>query len=215
MMLEHNKRTIPIVEKITEFSVEDWNNKEITFVEKDSMRHLYGISPIVMYRAKCDKDVETPSLNAFIKSIFVCKAKSILCAKYEGNRLFVTKRTTDEIFCLFEAQSGIVGVITYPILIEALIKKPDLLVSPEGVLLFATDTQVVASTDLKQCVLIIGKTIELKNRKIKTLVNRNEYSILHLVDEDGKDYIYNLIFHFNLAWRPMFTVQAAFITKTK
>ena len=216
MMVETAKKTVPVVEKICDFSQEQWDHKQFTFVDGTSIRHLFGISPIVIYRAKVEETKNvTPSLNAFVKSIMVCKAKAVLTMKYEGDRLSGSKKVTDETFFVFETESGMIESITHPDLIDAFCKIPDVTVSPEGVLLINTVEQLTATTDLKKCVMILGKIIETKKRKVKAVVNRMEHSALHLVDEEGKDYIYMLNFLFNLAWRPMFSVQASFVAKVK
>lgn len=155
--------------------------------------------PIVMYQ--CDElacYLMQPDyrLNSFIKSITVSTALqgkrfSVGSGKMEG------KITDCDTVVYYEDNFGILhGVIQHDIY-RILIKKPELVVSPEGVLIFYTDNEILATVDCQHYYWINGHVIDVDDKKIVD-IEVCEDCCKVILAKDGVNQEFKLKFSFDM-----------------
>jgi len=191
-------KVIPIAERITDFRNEN-AGKVLTIIEEEDSFEYYEEYIIVHYR--CNENA-TPHmeggfyLNSFIESITVSK----LCPK---NSLH-TEEIDDEIMVYYTDNTGInYSIIQYDIC-EFLIEEPRIVVSPEGMLIFFTEDQIIATIDCNHYHWIDGHVIDVEGKFIKDIEVCEDYTKVILVNSRGVEYNFSLKFDFDMTSRQMF-----------
>lgn len=151
-MAERVSREVPIAERITEFGKENLR-RNVSLIDGWGILQYSEESPIVVYQCNeilCYADIlPEPRLNSFILSITVSKC-------VDGKRFSVSNGKLEEEFiesdtiAYYEDPVGILHQIIQHDICEILLKKPKLVVSEEGVLVFYTEDEILATTDCQQ-----------------------------------------------------------------
>lgn len=197
----------PKVERIVEFSEDDFReNLDVTLFseslitdkdwEKFADNSLVLIDgntvyqyaeefPIVAYRCSEDAGV-MPSgrLNAFIKSIMVSTADL-------GKRFLLNKRDMEweyrglDTVVYFTDNIGRNTIIPCYDIARFLLKKPNLVISNEGLLVFFTEKAILATIDCEHYAWVID--VDTKNGKITSIDVDDEYCTVNVDDSEIPD----------------------------
>ena len=212
--METHKAFIPVVEKVVDFSSKSAFQHEVTYVDGLSLKHAMGMTPVVQYRCKLEKGMkEIPSLNAFIKSITVAKATTVLEFQYEDTKGVFTGKNEESRIVYCETKNNLFFAISQLNVIQIVNEIPNLVVSSEGVLLFYTENEILATSDCNQYVIITNGIIDLKGRKVKNITLGVKGCAVHFIDQENKVYAYSLTFSFDMALNNVIVPRASFIGK--
>lgn len=153
-MAERVSKCVPIAERITEFGKEDFDCKQdLVIVDGKNILQVTEQVPIVVYQCNqdiCYADIKPePRLNSFILNIVV--AICVEGQKYSFYSEGIEKEPIDfDAIEYYEDPVGIRHQIVQYDICKFLLKKPNLVVSEEGVLVFYTEDEILATTDLNQ-----------------------------------------------------------------
>lgn len=203
--MKHLKRMsipIPKVERIIEFSDEDFKeNIEVTASarslitkedwEKFEDNSLVVVSgndvyqyaeefPIVVYRSS----EEDESINAFVEKIVVSTAdlgKRFSLKKWKMKEEF----TGPDTVAYFEDSFGRNIVIDTYDVSQILFKKPKAVLSSEGIIIFFTEREILATTNCEHYAWV--NDIDTENAKIKSIGVCNGYCIVNLQSTEETD----------------------------
>lgn len=151
-MAERVSKEVPIAERITEFSQEDLR-RNVSFIDGWGILQYSKEVPIVIYQCNenlCYADIQPEMrLNSFILSITVSecvggKRFSIVSGKIEKESI------KSDTIVYYEDSVGIQHQIIQHDICEFLLKKPKLVISEEGVLVFYTEDEILATVDCQQ-----------------------------------------------------------------
>lgn len=177
--------------------------------------------PIVKYqcdKVKCCALQGELRLNSFIESI------SVSTASY-GKRVSVgTGRVSSEItdndtVVYYTDHAGINHAVIQNDVYKFLLQKPNLVISPEGVLVFYTDKQIIATVDLyhyhwiDRDLIDVGdktiKDIEVYEKFCKVILEDSPYTdnLEKFLKNEREDSIYKLWFDFNMDEFQMISVK--------
>lgn len=183
-------------------SEEDWKNfaeNALVLIDGWDILQYAEEYPIVKYEWKEDiLKPGGPSLNSFIESITVSAAS-------KGKRFSVgtgkisSKITDCDVVVYYTDNTGICHTVIQHDIFYFLLKKPNLVVSPEGMLIFFTDKQILATVDCNHYYWIDD---DVKEKQIKDIAVCNDFCKITLTDEKA-EYNYSLKFNVNIAKRQM------------
>lgn len=232
-MAKEVSKAIPVAERIIEFDSEDIRkNPQITDFSEELISekeweefaknalvimdgwHIAQYAeeyPIVHYRCNELSSmylVGEPRLNSFIESITVSTARYGKKVGV-GSGKITSERADYETVVYYTDHEGINHSVIMNDLCWFLLQKPNLVVSPEGVLIFFTDTQIIATVDMKQYCWIDGHSIDVENKTIKNIEVFEDYCKVSL-NTVIPDYIqeYSLKFDFDISAHHMIYPKA-------
>ena len=190
-------KVIPVAKSITKFEKENIGN-ELVIVDGWHIVKYAEEYPIIRY--KCD-EISTIHisggfhLNSFIESITVSNVfpKTSSC----------NEKIDDEILVYYTDNTGIRRSVMQYDICEFLIKRPRIVVSPEGMLIFFTENQIIATIDCDHYLWIDGHEINLRGKTIKAIEVYEEYTKIILVNKKGMEYNFSLKFDFDMAAHQM------------
>ncbi len=210
-MAEKVSKDIPIAMRIINFGPENQISKEenkefnknyLVVIDGWSILQFVEKNPIVHYRCdevKCYYLKGEPRLNSFIKSITATTVE--LCVKTCCDTGQLDFKITDEKKVVYYTDKvGINHAIIQKDIYDFLLKKPNLVVSPEGVLLFYTDKEIIATIDCNQYHWIDGRVsipVGGKNKIIKDIEVCDDYCKVIILDDNKQEYCYSLKFEFD------------------
>ena len=221
-MAQNISRDIPVVERTIEFIDVDLTDKvSVTYCveqfinskawrKKDShcpLNLIHGCymeqyekeCPIVRY--KCDENSTfsldgEPRLNSFIESITVSVVGIGKRALF--NKFDVESFIESNVVAYYTDHFGINHVIDHDGLYHLLLQKPKLVVSPEGVLIFFTDKEIIATLNCNDCIYYInGYFIDLKNKTVNDIIVGKNYCKVVVLSKRGKKIYFRLNFDFD------------------
>lgn len=140
-------------------------------------------------------------LNSFVEDITISIVQS-------GRQVLFGSKTSDFNITDFEASvivyytdhAGINRVIYQNDLFELLLKKPKLVVSPEGILIFFTEKEIIATAGCNNGYYWISDyCLDMKDRIVKDIKVLKNYCKIILVDDNGIEHNFKLKFSFNMA----------------
>ena len=222
-MAEQVSKIIPVAERIIEFETEDFRkNPSITHFSEDMISekdweefsqnalvivngwHIEQYAeeyPIVKY--KCDESASCylgPDfrLNAFIESITVSTALNGKKAWFGTGKL--TCENTDYATVVYYTDhAGINHAIIQNDICWFLLQKPNLVVSPEGVLVFFTNKQIIATVACNNSYhWIDGHVIDVNSKTIKDIEVCDGYCKVILLDDEEVEHFFSLKFDFDV-----------------
>lgn len=221
-MAKNISRNIPVVERTIEFIDVDLTDKvSVTYCAEQFMnskawrkmdRH-YPLNlihrcyieqyekecPIVRY--KCDGNSTfsldaKPRLNSFIESITVSVVG--IGRRSLFNKFDVESFVEPNVVAYYTDHFGVNHVIDYDGLYRLLLQKPNLVVSPEGVLIFFTDKEIIATLNCNDCIYYISEQfINLKNKTVNDIVVGKNYCKIVVLSKKGKEIYFRLNFDFD------------------
>lgn len=207
-IIEFDSEDIRLNPSITEFSEdliseEDWKEfakKALVIMDGWQIAQYAEEYPIVHY--KCDEMSELyleggPRLNSFIETITVSTTR--YGKKFGvGSGKMTSEQVDNETVVYYTDHEGINHSVIMNDLCWFLLQKPKLVISPEGMLIFFTDEQIIATVDLKQYHWIDGHIIDVKGRKIKDIEVCDDFCIVTLIDDNKNEYNFSLKFDFDV-----------------
>lgn len=232
-MAKEVSKVIPVAKRIIEFEEEDFReNPAITdfseeLLSEEEWREFaenalvimdgWEIAqyadeyPIVHYR--CDEIVSAYlegefRLNSFIESITVSTA-------LYGKRFGVgTGRLRSEIadyetVVYYTDHEGIRHAIVQNDICRLLLKKPNLVVSPEGMLVFFSEKEIIATVDCNQYHWIDGHVIDVEGKTIKNIEVCEDYCKVILIDDEEVEHRFSLKFDFDISAHQMIYPKAS------
>lgn len=221
-MAKNISRDIPVVERTIEFididltdkaSVTYWaehfinSNAWIKMDRHCPLNLIHGCymeqyeqeCPIVRY--KCDENSTfsldgEPRLNSFVESITVSVVgigRRLLFDKFD-----VESFIDSNVVAYYTDHFGVNHVIDHDGLYNLLLQKPKLVVSPEGVLIFFTDKEIIATLNCNDCIYYInGYFIDLKNKTVNDIVVGKNYCKVVVLNKSDKKIYFRLNFDFD------------------
>lgn len=236
-MAKEVSKVIPIAKRIIEFNSEDFRkNPSITHLSENLISdkawrefsenelvivdgwHLLQYAeeyPIVHY--KCDAFTRGTSrissegkayLNSFIKSITVSTALYGKKAWFGSGKLDCENTDYDTVV-YYTDHAGINHAIIQHDICWFLLQKPNLVVSPEGVLVFFTDKQIIATDDCNTGYhWIDGHVINIEGKTIKNIEVCDNYCKVILLDDKKVEHYFGLNFGFDVARYQMLCPKA-------
>lgn len=223
MAKEEVSKVIPVAERIIEFGTKDIRRNslithlsEVLISEKDWAEfaenalvivdgwHIVQYAeeyPIVRY--KCDEIASVYleggfRLNSFIDSITVSTALYGKKAWFGPGKLD-SENTDYDTVVYYTDHSGINHAIIQHDICWFLLQKPNLVVSPEGVLVFFTDKQIIATVGCNNGYhWIDGHVIDVEGKTIKNIEVCDDYCKVILLDENKAEHCFSLKFDFDV-----------------
>lgn len=218
-MAKEVSKVIPVAERIIEFgtkdirkndsiihlsdeliSEKDWNEfarNALVIVDGWHIVQYAEEYPIVHY--KCDESASCylgPDfrLNSFIESITVSTACYGKKAWFGSGKL--SCETTDyDTVVYYTDHAGINHAIIQHDICWFLLQKPNLVVSPEGVLVFFTDKQIIATVGCNNSYhWIDGHVIDVEGKTIKDIEVCDDYCKVILLDDNKAEHCFSLKF---------------------
>lgn len=218
-MAKEVSKIIPVAERIIEFgtdyirtndfivhssdellSEEEWNEfAENALVIVDGW-HIVQYAeeyPIVHY--KCDEVASVYleggfRLNSFIESITVSTACYGKKAGFGSGKLSCEITDYDTVV-YYTDHAGINHAIIQHDICWFLLQKPNLVVSPEGVLVFFTDKQIIATVGCNNGYhWIDGHVIDVEGKTIKNIEVCDDYCKVILLDDKKAEHCFSLKF---------------------
>lgn len=200
-MTQEVSKTIPIAERIIDFKSKD-SSKPLNIINGWHILKYEKEKPIIHYR--CDPVASLFleggfHLNSFIESITVSTALHGEKAWFDPDGLRYNYTDCDSIV-YYTDHVGINHAITQHDIYWFLLQKPNLIVSPEGVLVFFTDKQIIATVDCNTAYhWIDGHLIDVKDKTIKNIEVCDSYCKVILIDDKKVEQCFSLTFDFNIA----------------
>ncbi len=179
-------KCVPIAERITEFG--NLGNEALVLVDGRDILQYECEYPIVAYqcnRSLCYADVmPTLRLNSFI--VYIVVSTGVDGKKYSvDSEGFEEEPTEFDTIAYYQDHFGIKHQIIQYDICEFLLNKPKLVVSEEGVLVFYTEDEILATTDCQQYVWVRWDGIIQNCKSIESIVAYKEYCKVTLIE--GKD----------------------------
>lgn len=151
-MAERVSKEVPIAERITEFR-QEVSRRNVSFIDGWGILQYSKEVPIVVYQCNeilCYADIQPePRLNSFILSITVSECVGGKRFSVSSGKLVEESIDSDTI-AYYEDPVGVRHHIIQYDICKFLLKKPKLVVSEEGVLVFYTEDEILATTDCQQ-----------------------------------------------------------------
>ena len=150
-----------------------------------------------------------PRLNAFVEQITVSTASYGKSAWFGSGKLDCENTGCDTVV-YYTDDTGINHAIIQSDLYTILLKKPKLVVSPEGVLVFYTDEDIIATVDCNSAYhWINGHVINVEGKKIKDIEVCDDFCKVVLIDEEDIEHNYSLKFEFKITEHQMLCPKAS------
>lgn len=201
---EEDRRENPTVVHLSEIMItkemwEKFAEEALVFIDGWDILQYAEEFPIVMYQ--CDEVAcygmqPDYRLNSFIKSITVSTAM-------HGKRFSVgsgkmeSEITDSDVVVYYEDNFVICHAVIQHDIFHLLIKKPELVISPEGVLIFYTDNEILATVDCQHYYWINSHVIDVDDKTIVDIEVYDDYCKVILA-KDGVDQEFKLKFNFDM-----------------
>lgn len=193
-------KVVPVAERIIEFGTEDVKNG-LVIVDGWNIVKYSEEYPIVHY--KCDEVACVYleggfRLNSFIENITVSTA---LCGEKAcfGSGKLSCENTDYDTVVYYTDHVGINHAIIQHDICWFLLQKPKLVVSPEGVLVFFTDKEIIATVGCNNSYhWINGHVIDVEGKTIKNIEVCDDYCKVILLDDKKVEHNISLKFDFDV-----------------
>lgn len=221
-MAKEVSKVIPIAERIIEFGTDDFRkNALVTLLSKELISDeewskFAGNALVIMdgwnvvqyaeeypiVRYQCDKNVciyldGEARLNSFVESITVSAALYGKRAGFGSGKLNC-ENTDYDVVVYYTDHAGINHAIIQHDICWFLLQKPKLVVSPEGVLVFFTDKEIIATLGCNNSYHWISENvINVEGRTIKNIEVCEDYCKVILLDDNKVEHSFSLKFDFD------------------
>ena len=187
----------------------DWANfeKNALVITKGNTISQYAEEfPIVIYRCNGNAMAKPVSrLNTFIKSITVSTADYGKCFELEKREMKCINTGHDTV-AYYTDNSGTNFAITQNDIFKFLLKKPYLVISEEGLLVFFTDKKILVTSDCNHYAWV--KDINTDTCIIKSINVCDGYCIVNLEDTEKRKFSYKLQFSVDMLAYGMIDTRA-------
>ena len=167
--------------------------------------------PIVKYRCNEDSIAYLDGyswLNSFVESITVSTALYGKKAGFGSGKLDCENTDYDTVV-YYTDHAGINHAIIQHDLCWFLLQKPNLVVSPEGVLVFFTDKEIIATVGCNNGYYwISGNVIDIKDKTIENIEVCDDYCKVILLDDNESEVCFSLKFDFDVTTHQMLCPKA-------
>ena len=120
------------------------------------------------------------------------------------NKFDVENFIESNVVAYYTDHFGINHVIDHDGLYHLLLQKPKLVVSSEGVLIFFTDKEIIATLNCNDCIYYInGYFIDLKNKTVNDIIVGKNYCKVVVLSKSGKKIYFRLNFDFDFTYYQM------------
>lgn len=212
-MKKETSKVIPVAERIIEFDAKALNQfEENPLVIVDGWHILRYAEEYPIVRYQCDHLSNVyleggPRLNSFIEKITVSTALNGKNAWF-GPVELTWKDTDCDTVVYYTDHVGINHTVMQYDIYCFLLKRPKLVVSPEGVLLFFTGKQIIATVDCNQYHWIDWHVIDVKEKTIKDIEVWDDYCKVILIDDKEVEQCFSLKFDFDISAHHMIQPKA-------
>ena len=199
------RRTLPInhfsEELTSEKELEEFARNALVIVDGWHIDQYAEEYPIVRY--KCDEVASVNlaggfRLNSFIESITVSTVRYGKKAWFGSGKLSC-ENTDYDVVAYYTDHAGINHAIIQNDICWFLLQKPNLVVSPEGVLVFFTDKQIIATVSCNNSYhWISGYAIDVEGKTIKNIEVCDDYCKVILLDDKKVEHCFSLKFDFDV-----------------
>lgn len=189
-------------------SCEDWKefaqNALVLVRGKDIVQYAEEY-PIVKYQCN---DTVGPylqpeyRLNSFVNDITVANVMHGNCFSVSSGKMESEFIKSDKVV-YYEDRFGICYQVMQVDIHNLLLKKPELVVSPEGVLIFFVGDEILATVDCHRYCWLDEHYIDVEGKTVKSIEVCEDFCKVTLIDDKKAQYNYSLKFDFNLAARHM------------
>lgn len=140
-------------------------------------------------------------MNSFVKSITVSTALSGKVISVISGK--VTEEMADyDTVVYYEDNCGIYHAVMQNDICKFLLRKPSLIVSPEGMLVFFTGKAILATVDCEHYYWVDWK-MDLNYKSIKCIKVCKDSCEITLIDEKSKESTFRLTFEFDISEHQM------------
>lgn len=176
-------------------------SRSLIFTEERRITHYLDEYPIVEYRCdenRCFEMDPTYRLNSFVESVRLSIADAGKRYYFDEFGVMHGKYTGEDIIAYYVDTVGDNHVIEQNDIVRFLFQKPQLAVSPDGMLVFYTEKKMLATLDLYHYCWIDDPILFDNNIIIKEItVTDNGCEIDVVTDTDKKQSKYQLNFEFD------------------
>ena len=172
---------------LSEEEFEELISKSLLISSGQTITHFLDEYPIAVY--KCDESAcyeidPEYRLNAFVRCIHlsIADAGKEWCIKKEDS--FDSNYVNESVIAYYEDNYGNRKMIEQRELISFLFRKPELVVSPEGVLVFYTNKDILATLDMDHYIYINDADILQDGFNIVQCKVNNEGLTIHIMDNN-------------------------------
>lgn len=174
---------------VTKKMLEDFAAKALVLVDCTDILQYANEYPIVVYQCADDSIMPEPCLNSFIMNIAVSTGVSGKRFSVDSGK--IEEEITDfDTIAYYEDSFGIKHQIIQYDICKFLLKKPKLVISEEGVLVFYTEDEILATTDCQQYVWVRWDDTIKNCTSIENIIAYKEYCEVTLIEGDDK-YLYD------------------------
>lgn len=229
-MSETESRANPVAKRVTEFAKRDMRktivvrqnyNNDIDdiasdyYYPNDALYIIDGFEsiqyaeeyPIVKYR--CDENASIhregeACLNSFVKSITVSIARHGRKVGFSGQ--VHCKKTTEDVVVYYTDNVGINHAIVQHELYSILLQKPNLVISPEGVLIFYTENDIIATVGCNNGCHVLsgtGHAVDVEMKTVENIEVCDNYCKVLLVDYEKNEHEVGLMFELDATARQL------------
>lgn len=221
-MAKEVSKVIPIAERIIEFGTDDFrknassthlskeliSDEELGKFAENALVIMDGWNvvqyaeeyPIVHYQCNENACIYLEGgarLNSFIESITVSAALYGKRAGFGSGKLSC-ENTDYDVVVYYTDHAGINHAIIQHDICWFLLQKPKLVVSPEGVLVFFTDKEIIATLACNNSYYWInGHLIDVEGQTIKNIEVCEDYCKVILLDDSEVEHSFSLKFDFD------------------
>lgn len=185
-MAKRVSKEVPIAERIIEFDKDDFcENFSLVLVDGKDILQYANEYPIVVYQCNesiCYADIKPePRLNSFVLNIAV--SKGVNGKRYSvGSGKMEEEPIESDTIAYYEDPVGIKHQIIQYDICEFLRKRPKLVVSEEGVLVFYTEDEILATTDCQQYAWVRWDDTIENCTSIENIIAYKEYCEVTLIE---------------------------------
>ena len=211
-MAIYEGKSIPQVEMVTRYSRNYENSfeasKDLIFSSCGNVTRYQDEELIVRYQ--CDDKAyylePCDYLNQFVKKITVSTAKAIsfLVPYYMGRGPGIqVEQSKRESIAYYEDNVGVLHKIIQGDISDFLLKQPKLTVSPEGMLVFYTTNEVLATLDCEHYCWFHIEELRMEGRTIEIIKAYDNFCRILVFDRTNIAHNFRLTFDFDFIAKPM------------
>ncbi len=211
-MARYEGKSIPQVEMVTRYSRNYEKSfeasKDLIFSSCGNVTRYQDEELIVRYQCDGKAYYLEPFdyLNHFIKKITVSTAKAIsfLVPYYMGESAGIrVEQPKRESIVYYEDNVGVLHKIIQGDISHFLLKQPKLTVSPEGMLIFYTKDEVLATLDCEHYCWLHSQELHMEGRTIEIIKAYDNFCRILVFDRANIAHNFRLTFDFDFIAKPM------------
>ena len=208
----------PIPVRITDSSaLSKLNGKWIDLIDVPDLIRFRIKRPLAVY--ECSPHVElqpNPRLNSYVQSIVVAEVEenTYQSVSYAHGRLYQEEYEVGEsIVVYYRPWSGLDYGVLIQGIYDILCELPELVISKEGILVFYTEREILATADMIQYFYVTSFFNNDRIKRIESIEDCIDYLCIHLEDKSGERYRFRLDFDLDLSQHAMITPRVEYLSQ--